>query len=186
MPGCPSTPGEVETRCTTTVLTAHRTERRRLHYRWHAFSGREVIIHCARSYGGAVVFHCQTDDDDKADRRQVPAWMFDRAVCQQMQMMEEPSVSLPALVELRWLLEVSDPRPRDEDRLDPEQGGADDEETPPVGGGVGPTEPFSKAGARAELGVACGRRTNSCDESTGSDDPRTVGAREPRAAGGGT
>ncbi len=56
--------------------------------------------------------------------------MFERAVCQQMQMMEEPSVSMQALIDLKRLLAMCLPGLRDEDQPQPRLGGADEEETP--------------------------------------------------------
>ena len=86
------------------IHTAHKTENRRVHYQWHPFSGRDVVVHgqVQRSHG--LLLKCQLDARDERDRLEVPAWMFDPAVCASMTLRAEPYADAASLRALRLLL----------------------------------------------------------------------------------
>jgi hypothetical protein len=92
------------TRCTSPERTDHKTETRRVHYRWHPLYGRDVAVHGTKTRGTRSVVRCQEDTDDTRDRREVSAWMFDPVRCEKMNLCAEPYVSWAALCDLRDLL----------------------------------------------------------------------------------
>ena len=125
---------------------AHKTEIHRVHYMWHPLFGCDVVVHFRAIRPTGVTFRCQVDQDDKRRRSEVPAWMFDRAVCSQIQLLPEPHVTLRALVELKWLLDSAARRQECQDRPPAELGGADESnptKTPHVAstGSIRPTGP---------------------------------------------
>ena len=81
--------------------TAHKTETRIVHYRWHPWHGRPVEVGVGERYPGVLRCYCR-DGDEYA--RFLPAWMFDAAMCAAMRVTAVPAVALTALDALARLL----------------------------------------------------------------------------------
>jgi hypothetical protein len=92
-------------RCTTGFKNAHETVFRELLYHWHPWFGMRVAIHEAVDKADGVVFRC-TLSGSAADRwLEVPAWMFERAMCpDRSRLTTSPFVSMDALSALSDLL----------------------------------------------------------------------------------
>jgi len=86
---------------TRTGHTAHKTETRIVHYRWHPWHGRPVEVGVGERYPGVLRCYCR-DGDEYA--RFLPAWMFDAAMCAAMRVTAVPAVALTALDALARLL----------------------------------------------------------------------------------
>jgi hypothetical protein len=87
--------------CTTAVENAHKTVLREVLYRHHPWFGRRVCVHGAVDKAGYVFFRC-TLEGSQADRwLEVPAWMFDRTACPDLERLTAQSfVSIDALAAL--------------------------------------------------------------------------------------
>ncbi len=90
--------------CTTRRGNAHRTEEREVLYPWHPWFGRLVHIHEVIEKTAGDVFRCSCDDEASGRLLELPAWMFDRAVCAPMQVCPLPFVGVAALSALQMLL----------------------------------------------------------------------------------
>src|SRR5262249_23671599 len=91
--------------CTTKLKNAHRTEFRELLYPFHPWSGSPIAIHEAIDKPDGVVFRCDMVDSDSDRWQEVPAWMFDRAVCVKVRLrVSDPHADISALVALASLL----------------------------------------------------------------------------------
>ena len=110
-----------------------------------------------------VALRCQVGEDDKVDRRDIPAWMFDRAVCSQMQLSQKPHVALRALTELVCLFDDAALRQGGHNRRPLESGGADDKQTTKVKH-VASTESVRAATAGTEMERCCAGRASDGDE----------------------
>jgi hypothetical protein len=91
---------------TTRSGIAYRTEvaqEREVLYPWHPWAGRIVHVHEAVGKADGIFLRCSLDG---AARRwlELPAWMFDRAVCLPMQITRDPWIEFAALSALRELL----------------------------------------------------------------------------------
>jgi hypothetical protein len=96
---------EAASRRTTTQRNAQKTEDRRVWYRHHPLYGREVFVECEVARGrGTASLRCKAPSDDRRERLEIPAWMFDRGACARMQLGSEPRVSWEALANLKQLL----------------------------------------------------------------------------------
>ncbi len=92
--------------CTTKLKNAHKTAWRDVLYRFHPWSGREVCVHAMIERAGSVVFGCTLDGSDTTRWLEIPAWMFDRAVCPpEPCLASEPFVGVEALTALSALLD---------------------------------------------------------------------------------
>ncbi len=91
--------------CTTRFKNAHGIVFRELLYHWHPWFGMRVAIHEAVDKADGVVFRC-TLSGSAADRwLEVPAWMFERAMCPDPpRLTTSPFVSMDALSALSDLL----------------------------------------------------------------------------------
>jgi hypothetical protein len=100
--------GAVGGRCTTAVENAHKTVLREVLYRHHPWFGRRVCVHGAVDKAGYVFFLC-TLEGSQADRwLEVPAWMFDRMACPDLEpLTARPFVSIDALAALSALLDLA-------------------------------------------------------------------------------
>lgn len=92
--------------CTTRCGNAHRTEvgqGREVLYRWHPWAGCIVRVHEAVEKADGIFLRCSRD---AAAKRwlELPAWMFDRAVCLPMRITRDPWIEFAALSALRELL----------------------------------------------------------------------------------
>ena len=97
--------GEDAPRCTSAVYNAQKTERRRVCYPWHALHDREVVVYAAATRRDrGRVFCCKLDEDDDRHRLEIPAWMFDGAVCSSMHMHSKPHARWESLCALHELL----------------------------------------------------------------------------------
>lgn len=94
--------------CTTRFENAHRTVLREVLYRHHPWFGRRVCVHETVDKADDVVFRC-TLEESQADRwLEVPAWMFDRTACPDVQLLTvQPFVSIDALAALSALLDLA-------------------------------------------------------------------------------
>src|SRR3954451_471798 len=73
-------------------------------YPWHPFYGQEAKIKGERNRRGTIVYVCSSDGNDGGAVVEVPAWMFDSAVCYLLHPGTQPSVCVPALRALHALL----------------------------------------------------------------------------------
>jgi hypothetical protein len=67
--------------CTTERHQTHKTDSAQVVYQWHPLYGREVTIQGKRNRRGVIVFICRIGGDYKTSPLEVPAWMFDTAIC---------------------------------------------------------------------------------------------------------
>lgn len=136
--------------------TTHNTDRRRVEYRWHPLSGRELLIEgeFAGPKGGAL--RCSLPDQESRQYCfQVPRWMFDRVHCERMSVGERPRVAWEALVSLRELLEDTRRHryrdvPNRAEMVSTEGGHADETQPPPSQ--RKPARTVSTASSSHELG----------------------------------
>jgi hypothetical protein len=92
--------------CTRRRSNAHRTanlEEREVLYPWHPWGGCIVRVHEAIEKADGIVLRCSRDGATKR-RLELPAWMFDRAVCLPMRITRDPRIEFAALAALRELL----------------------------------------------------------------------------------
>ena len=102
----PSTQSAGSGDCTTRLKNAHRTVWREVLYRFHPWFGRDVFVHAMIERAGSVVFCCTLDGSDTTRWLEIPAWMFDRAVCvHEPCLASEPFVGVEALTALSALLD---------------------------------------------------------------------------------
>jgi len=90
--------------------TEHNTpqhEAQEIHYPWHPLYGREVFIQARRRRGGSEVFSCYVAGKRLQGCFELPAWMLDRAHCQQMRLQVDPEVDWESLVEVQQLLAIA-------------------------------------------------------------------------------
>ncbi len=97
-------PSAADDGCTSPDHSDHRTDVRRVHYRWHPLYGQDVVV-VGKIGGSRGVYRCQLPDDGKHASREIPIWMFDRVLCSRMKSTPQPHVCWPALVDLKRLLE---------------------------------------------------------------------------------
>jgi hypothetical protein len=90
--------------CTTEGLNNHKTEIREVHYRWHPWYGRQVVVRGIRHRRGGVALNCRADDDGASPVLEVPEWMFDSSVCSRVKQAGTATVDCRALQALRVLL----------------------------------------------------------------------------------
>ena len=67
--------------CTTETLKTHKTDLGEVVYPWHPFLWKAVKIKGKRNRRGTIVYVCSSDGNDGGAVVEVPAWMFDSAVC---------------------------------------------------------------------------------------------------------
>lgn len=77
----------------------HEIQRVTIWYRWHPFYGETVPL--VRGRAGSHCLRCEFPDGTTAT---IPVWMTDADLCAQMSV-GEPTISLPALAELRAFLD---------------------------------------------------------------------------------
>jgi len=99
-----SSPGEGAENCTTRRHNAHEPDEREVLYPFHPWSGRLVRVREARERASGDIFRCLIGEDDGDRGRDLPAWMFDRAICGLVRMSASPVADIAALVKLRALL----------------------------------------------------------------------------------
>ena len=94
-------------RCTTETHKTHKTDSARVVYPWHPFYGLEVTINGQRNRRGAIVFICSIVGGPNTSPLEVPAWMFDTAVCCLCRPAPVGAVTAEALWSLRRTLSAS-------------------------------------------------------------------------------
>ena len=91
--------------CTTERHNAHKTEVGTVRYAWHPWHDRSVLIHEWFVRGGLAVFRCSLEPAGRLSTTlEIPAWMFERAICCGMRPAERPMVDCAALLRLKALL----------------------------------------------------------------------------------
>ncbi len=90
-------------RCTTKYHNAHVTKEREVIYPWHPWFGRVVFVHQVVGHGDGPTFRCSLTEVPTGRCLEVPAWMFDRALCLQLRA-GVPQVDGATLVRLKILL----------------------------------------------------------------------------------
>jgi hypothetical protein len=90
--------------CTTEGSNTHKTETREVHYRWHPWYGRQVLVQGIRHRRGVVVLNCRADVDGASPVLEVPEWMFDSSVCGRVKQAGTSTVDCRALHALKILL----------------------------------------------------------------------------------
>ena len=101
--GC-SSPGAGAESCRTRRHNAHELGEREVLYPFHPWSGCLVRVREARERTSGDIFRCTIGRDDGDRGRDLPAWMFDRAICGLVRMSGSPVADMAALVKLRALL----------------------------------------------------------------------------------
>ena len=81
--------------------------------RWHPFYGREVEINGKRNRRGTIVYVCSSDGGGAGAVMEVPAWMFDPAVCCLLRPADRARVCVAALRALHVLLNQTGKLPED-------------------------------------------------------------------------
>ncbi len=89
---------------TTRRHNAHELVEREVLYPFHPWSGRRVRVREAREWASGDIFRCTIGENDGDRGRDLPAWMFDRAVCGLVRMSASPVADIAALMKLRALL----------------------------------------------------------------------------------
>ena len=88
---------------TSEVFDTHKTEQRRVLYRWHPLYGKELNVCGERNRHGKVMLICRSDDGSLLAPLEVPAWMFDATVCWRFIAARSPRVEAQSLIALRSL-----------------------------------------------------------------------------------
>ena len=99
--------------CTTETLNTDKTESRTVVYPWHPFYGKAVEINGERNRRGTIVYVCTSDGSDAGAVMEVPAWMFDPAVCCLLRSADHARVHVGALRALQVLLNQTCKLPED-------------------------------------------------------------------------
>jgi hypothetical protein len=86
------------------VFDTHKTEADRIFYPWHPLYGRELAISGKCIRRGTVMFICRVRGVRMLTPLEVPAWMFDSAVCCRLIAAPSARVDVTALFSLRALL----------------------------------------------------------------------------------
>ena len=91
-------------RCRRRQHNAHVTERREVLYPWHPWFGMTVHVHQVVEKGLIGTLRCSVDGAASGRWLELPAWMFDRAICLPITLASSPRAHLAALEILRNLL----------------------------------------------------------------------------------
>jgi len=83
---------------------AHVTEHREVLYPYHPWFGLTVHVHQTVEKRRSGIVRCSVDGSEAGRWLELPAWMFDRAVCLSTRTADSPRVDLAALEDLRKLL----------------------------------------------------------------------------------
>jgi hypothetical protein len=90
-------------RCRRRQHNAHVTERREVLYPWHPWFGMTVHIHQVVEKRLIGTLRCSVDGAASGRWLELPAWMFDRAICLPITLASSPRAHLAALQSLREL-----------------------------------------------------------------------------------
>jgi hypothetical protein len=97
----------------TETLKTYKTESGEVVYPWHSFYGQEVEIKGKRNRRGTIVYVCTSDGNGAGAVLELPAWMFDPAVCCLFHSGSRARVSVPPLRALRAVLNGTGRLPED-------------------------------------------------------------------------
>ena len=100
----PTRRNAAERYCRTRRQNAHVTERLEVLYPWHPWFGVTVHVHKMIEKGLSGTLLCSVNGAVSGRWVELPAWMFDRAVCQAITLVNSPRVHSAALQDLRKLL----------------------------------------------------------------------------------
>ena len=98
---------EAGVRCTSRQRNTHSTESREVRYLWHPWCGRSVTVYETLTKGGQPVCRCGVDDQRNDRSLEVPAWMFESALCDHLRVVEAPCVDGQALIALTTVLQTA-------------------------------------------------------------------------------
>jgi hypothetical protein len=90
--------------CTTEALNTHKIGKRLLLYSWHPLYGRELTVRGENNRRGTIMYICSTGEDQTSATLEIPAWMFDGAICCRFASGGPPHVDVCSLKSLRVLL----------------------------------------------------------------------------------
>ena len=90
---------------TTQQHKTHISKYQKVYYPWHPWYGRSVLIRGTLVRRDRVVFRCTIDDDLSSKSLEVPQWMFDRAMCCGMRLVDTPVLGVCELHALKALLD---------------------------------------------------------------------------------
>jgi hypothetical protein len=93
---------------TTRSNKTHITETRVVHYRWHPWHGRTVVIFAELDKSNTTVLRCALEPAQTARPLEVPAWMFDETFCSRCALRNAPVVPWRSLRNLVELLRTAD------------------------------------------------------------------------------
>jgi len=96
-------------RCTTRRHNAHGTDVRELLYPWHPWAGCHVHVNEAVERAGSDIFRCSKTGAMSDRWLEIPAWMFDRAVCALVRIGVARQVDIGTLSALARLLQAAKP-----------------------------------------------------------------------------
>jgi hypothetical protein len=132
------------------------TEYEQVQYRWHPWYGKRVQVSQKIDKGGCIgtIYRCC---DEHGQRRDLAGWLFDRARCAQMALVEDAFPSWSSLLDVKQLLESGGSARQSciielKDGLNNQVGGADGKERRLDG----TDESVCRGEATAGLGVATG------------------------------
>ena len=89
---------------TTQQHKTHISKYQKVYYPWHPWYGHSVLVRGSLTRRDRVVFRCTIEDDASKKSLEVPHWMFDRAVCCGMQLVDTPVLGVCELRSLKALL----------------------------------------------------------------------------------
>ncbi len=89
---------------TTQQHKTHISKYQKVYYPWHLWYGRSVLVRGSLTRRDRVVFRCTIEDDAFKKSLEVPHWMFDRAVCCGMRLVDTPVLEVCELRSLKALL----------------------------------------------------------------------------------
>src|SRR5262249_46160607 len=90
--------------CTTARQKTHGTESREVHYPWHPWFGRQVLVVEEVKRSDRSVSRFQLEEDESGRSLELPRWMLDRAACSQMRTAIAPVVGCDVLWRLKDFL----------------------------------------------------------------------------------
>ena len=89
---------------TTQQHKTHISKYQEVYYPWHPWYGCSVLVRGSLTRRDRVVFRCTIEDDAANKNLEVPQWMFDRAVCCGMRLVDTPVLRVHELRSLKALL----------------------------------------------------------------------------------
>ena len=122
-------------RCTTQQHKTLIGKYQEIYYPWHPWYRRTVLIRGLLTRRDRVVFRCTVENDPCRKSLEVPHWMFDRAVCCGMQLVDIPILRVCQLLSLKAMLgharvTTGDDLRQDRHGLPPPKGHVDAKTTP--------------------------------------------------------